>query len=332
VTSREILRRVLTFDGPSRIGLSLPKPYENDFLGVSPGPAAGFTPRRLAPQGSERRRWRDEWGVVWHSLTEYDKGEVAEGAITDWSQLDSYRCPDLGDPARYERMKALFAADGEKFRMGHLPGFIFNIARKIRKLDNYLCDLILERANVDRLTAMIREQLLAAIDRIADAGAEAIGFCEDWGTQSQLMIDPALWREIFKGEFATLCQAAHDRGMFVIMHSCGKVTDIIPDLIEVGVNCFQFDQPRLHGLEKLAEFHGRVSFWCPVDIQTTLQTRDAGKIRADARTMIDQLGGKAGGQHGGFIGGYYGGNQAIGLTPDVQDHACRAFVEYGNYG
>ncbi len=51
--------------------------------------------------------------------------------------------------------------------------------------------------------------------------------------------------------------------------------------------------------------------------------------------MIDRLGGKSprhpGGRRGGFIAGYYWGNEAIGLTPEVQNHACRTFMEYGKY-
>ncbi len=327
MTSREIIRRVLTFEHPPRIGRSLPEPYGSDFAGESIAPAADFVAPRHAPQGGERRRWQDEWGVIWHSLTDYDQGEVAQGAITDWSQLDSWRPPELGDPARYRRMAERFAAEQDKFRIGHLPGFVFNVARKLRRLDNYLCDLLLERENVDRLNALVRRQLLAAISRIAEAGAEAVMFCEDWGTQDRLMIGPALWREVFKPQFAELCAAARAAGLFVFMHSCGKITEIIPDLIEVRISCLQFDQPRLHGIDRLAEFAGKVSFWCPVDIQRTLQSRDAGRIRAEAAEMIEKLGGRG----GGFIAGYYGGNQAIGLPPAVQDVACRAFVEFGQY-
>lgn len=322
MTSREIIRRVIGFDSPPRIGLALPEPYTNDLFSFSGSAAKDFVPPVHRPQGNEFRRWEDEWGIVWASLTDYDKGEVVDGAIAEWSQLDSYRPPDLGAKSRYEGMAGEFAAETEKFRIASLPGFVFNIARKIRKMDNYLCDLVLERKNVDRLNAMIREQLLAAIERTAEAGADAIMFPEDWGMQDRLMIDPAMWREIFKPEFVTLCKSAHDHSLAVFMHSCGKITDIIPDLIETGIDCLQFDQPRLHGIDTLAGFAGDVTFWCPVDIQTTLQTRDAGKIRADAELMIRKLG-----RGGGLIGGYYGGNQAIGLDPDVQDHACRAFVE-----
>jgi uroporphyrinogen-III decarboxylase len=181
----------------------------------------------------------------------------------------------------------------------------------------------------DRLNAIVRGELLKAIDRWGEAGADAIMFCEDWGTQDRLMISPAMWREVFKPEFQALAGRAHEHGMFVLMHSCGKMTAVIEDLIEVGINCLQFDQPTLHGIDYLAKtFGGRMAFWCPVDIQKTLQTRDEKLIRAEAKMLVERLGGFG----GGFVAGYYGSNEGIGLTPDVQDIACKAFVEYGDYG
>jgi len=325
VTSREIIKAVLTFNRPPRIGMTLPQPYPNDMIIAGRQPDADT---QLSPQGNELRRWADEWGVVWASLTEFDKGEVVAAAISDWSQLDSYVPPNLGREADYAAVADMFSQDTEHFRAGALPGFTFNVARKLRKLENYLCDLILESDKVARLNAIVRTELLKAIDRLAGAGADAIMFCEDWGTQDGLMIDPAMWREIFKPEFQALAGRAHEHGMSVLMHSCGKMTDIIDDLIECGIDCLQFDQPRLHGIETLSErFAGKVTFWCPVDIQTTLQTHDPELIGAEARLMVEKLGCFG----GGFIAGYYYGNEAIGLSEDIQDYAGKAFLRYGTY-
>jgi uroporphyrinogen-III decarboxylase len=251
-----------------------------------------------------------------------------EGAIKDWAELDRYQPPDLGNQADYAKAAGEFAADREHFRVGGIPGFTFNVARYIRKLENYLCDLIVERPSVDRLNAIVRKELLKAIDCWAAAGADAIMFCEDWGTQDRLMISPDLWREVFKPEFRALAGRAREHGLFVLMHSCGKMTAVVEDIIECGVHCLQFDSPRIHGIELLAEkYGGRIAFWCPVDIQRTLQTRDPAKIRAEAKLLIERLGAFG----GGFIAGHYTNDHAIGLTPDIQDIACKAFVEYGQY-
>ena len=325
MTSREIVRAVLEFKDPPRIAMFLPDPHPNDFHFFM------WKVREnepLQPQGSEVRRWKDEWGVTWASLTDYDAGEAVVPAIRDWADLDTYEPPDLGRADVVGDAAEQGAADTEKFRVGFLPGFTFNIGRKLRNLENYLCDLVLDREQIDRLNAMVRAQLLGLIDRWGEAGMDAIMFCEDWGTQDRLMVSPAMWRDVFRPEFEALAGRAHEHGMFVMMHSCGKVTEIIDDCNECGVDCFQFDQPRLHGIDTLASrFGGKAAFWCPVDIQQTLQTRDPKQIRAEARELIQKLGGF----HGGFIAGHYGGMQAIGLTDDVQDIACKAFVEFSDY-
>ena len=324
MTGREIYEAAITFSSPPRIAMALPAPYPNDTIVAGwSGPAD----TALQPQGGELRRWRDCWGVVRASLTDYDKGEVVEPAIREWSALDGYVPPDMSRKEDYAGAAQRFAAGTGHFRIGDIPGFVFNVARKLRRLDNYLCDLLAERPKIDRLNEIVRNVLLSAIDRLAEAGADAVGFCEDWGTQEGLMISPEMWRQIFKGEFRTLAGRAHDRGLYVWMHSCGKMTEIIPDLIECGVNVLQFDQPRLHGIDKLAEFAGRVAFQCPADIQTTLQTRDPAIIRAGAKELVEKLGSKG----GGFVAGYYEDCKAIGITPEVQDHACKAFVEFGTY-
>ncbi|NLT43082.1 MAG: hypothetical protein GXX93_10450, partial [Anaerolineae bacterium] len=147
------------------------------------------------------------------------------------------------------------------------------------------------------------------------------------GTQDQLLVSPRTWQKLFRPGFEQLVGAARREGLDVWMHSCGAIYEIIPDLVDIGIAVLQFDQPELHGIDNLArDFGGRVNFWCPVDIQKTLQTRDAEVIDAAAREMIEKLGCFG----GGFIAGFYGSNEAIGLEPWVQDVACQAFVKYGS--
>ena len=68
---------------------------------------------------------------------------------------------------------------------------------------------------------------------------------------------------MFKPGYIRLCRVAHEYGLKVFMHSCGKITAIIPDLIDAGIDVLQFDQPRLHGIDTLARFHGQDQFLVP---------------------------------------------------------------------
>jgi uroporphyrinogen decarboxylase len=324
--SREIVLGTVEYTGTERVAGSMPAPYWNDLSHAS-YKLEGFSPT-WQDVGGGRQEYVDEWGNTWARVDAYSKGEVARGAIENLDEVFTVPMPDLANPANYANVREIFRdPHNDRFRVGGLPGFPFNIARKMRRLDQFLMDLLLEQDKVRVLLQRIEDLLAGMIVQYGDAGADGVMFPEDWGTQKGLMIRPQLWREVFKPGFERLCGVAHERGLKVFMHSCGKTTVIIPDLIEAGVDLLQFDQPQLHGLDNLAQYHGEITFWCPVDIQKTLQTRDAAAIEADARAMIERLGGS----QGGFVAGYYSGNDAIGLDPKWQDVACRAFTRYGDY-
>lgn len=325
MTGREIVRRTLTFGQPERIAMSLPAPYPNDFRSAGAGDDPRHPEGRWEQVGESRWERTDEWGNTWARIEGITKGEVARGVLEDWAQLDAIELPDYDLPTRYHRAREAFANCGDKFRIGWLPGFPFSIARYMRRMDNFLVDVLAEPECTRRLLVMVEEQLHHAIRRFAEAGADGVMFCEDWGTQDRLLVSPRMWRAMFGPGFERLCATARECDVFVLMHSCGYIREVMDDLIAAGVACFQFDQPALYGIETLArDFAGRVTFWCPVDIQATLQTRNLTKIQTAAREMIDRLG-----PGGGFIAGYYGSNEALGLDPKYQDAACRAFVEHG---
>ncbi len=324
---REIVARTIAYTGPARLAGTMPEPYWNDMLHMSFRYEKGDFTWHDTHGGWQERI--DMWGNTWARVDRTSKGEVIHGVIEDdWQQLEALQLPDLANPTNYDDVKRLCAdPDIKRYRVGSLPGFPFDIARYMRRLENFLGDILLSPEEVAALLDRIEELLSAIIYQYAQAGADAVMFCEDWGTQIGLMIHPRTWREIFKPRFQRLCGVAHRDGLRVMMHSCGKITVIIPDLIEAGIDVLQFDQPRLHGLDTLAQFHGQVTFWCPVDIQQTLQTHDEQLIAAEAAELVAKLGGS----RGGFIAGYYSDNPSIGLEEHWQDVACRAFSRYDHW-
>lgn len=328
MTSREIIRRVIDFDDPPRIGRSFPQPYGSDFAHAS----FRDGPRATAWEQTAEDRWErtDDWGNRWYRGTTSTSGEVLRPCLETWDDLKHYEFPDYTEPARWagvaEKVTANRASDNPKWMIGGLPGFPFNVARYMRRLDNFLADLVLEPERTNDLLTRVGAVLIEAITRYGQLGHDAVMFCEDWGLQDRLMIHPRMWRAVFKPHFKRLVQVARENGLRVFMHSCGKVTDIIPDLIDVGISVLQFDQQQVHGLDTLASFHGRVTFWCPVDVQQVLPTLDRSKIESWARQLVDRLG-----RGGGFIAGYYGNPQDLGVPREVQDWACEAFLAAGDF-
>ncbi|HOX07647.1 MAG TPA: segregation/condensation protein A [Planctomycetota bacterium] len=330
MTPREIVKASLAFASPPRIvyGMDPEAGFPRDFLSVRRRPAPNSRATDWAPAGPDEERW-DEWGNLWRRLGGITKGEPKVGVLEEsWDQLDSYEFPRTD-------AKELYADAAERVKQLHSEGLFafgwtdwpFNAARYLRRMDNFLADVLLEPERVKQLLGKLADMFAREIARYGEIGCDAVMACEDWGTQDRLLVSPECWRELFKPGFKQLCDAAHAHGMAVFLHSCGKNTEIIENWIEVGIDVCQFDQPELHGIDHLAgKFGGRMHFWCPVDIQHTLQTADEARIEAAAREYIEKLGCFG----GGFIAGYYQDNEGIGLDPKWQAIASRAFMKYGD--
>ena len=322
MTSREIVNRTLEYSRPERVARSF---GESDFCWADCSTSTHATDWKHI--GDDRWERTDEWGNTWGRVDATSKGEVVKGVLEDISVIADYKFPDYSCADDYTCVSELRAKTPDKWLIGNMPGFTFNIARKMRKLDQYLMDLLLDADRMRELHDRIDLMLEDMIRNYAAAGVDSVMFPEDWGTQSQTLISPVLWREEFFPRFKKLCEVAHGLGIKVFMHSCGKIGAIILGLVEAGIDLLQFDQPDLHGLEKLADHQkrGQITFWCPVDIQKTLQQRDEHVIRAKAKEMLEKLWRG----YGGFIAGYYSDNESIGLNAKWQEIACDEFSKTG---
>jgi len=264
---------------------------------------------------------------VWRRIPGKTKGgEVIEAPIKRWDDLATYRPPTLDDPTRYENAARVCEQHPDMYRLGGISACSGDTARYLRRMEQYLLDCAAEPQRVRELNRKVSDLVLAQVSLYADAGADGVFFCEDWGTQDRLLVSPAMWREVFRPDFGRLISHAHSLGLTVWMHSCGYVADIVPDLVDLGMDVLQFDQPDLHGIDRLAEFHDRVTYWCPVDIQTTLQTGSRDAIQGKAREMVEKLG--AG---GGFIAKDYPDEFSIGADASWQQWAYEAFVDAGAF-
>lgn len=304
--------------------MSLPAPYPNDFCSVGITADPEWKPRRTWElEGC--RQWEDEWHNVWKCLPNTSRGEVIEGVIKDWSEVESYQMPRMDLPLRYDHARQVFAENPEKYHLGHLPGFPFAIMRYMRKVETFLADVLLYPDEVNSLQRRVVDLLERCMDQWATTDCDGLMFAEDWGTQERLLVSPKLWREMFEWAFRELVSYARSIDLDIWMHSCGYIKDVIPALVDMGVKVLQLDQPTLSDLDFLAETCRRkTAIWSPVDIQRDLPTGDEEYIRARARELIDTLGRNG----GGFICGYYGDPKSLGIQPEWQMWAVDEFAGY----
>jgi uroporphyrinogen decarboxylase len=89
--------------------------------------------------------------------------------------------------------------------------------------------------------------------------------------------------------------AVKSKGKFVIQHSCGDVSDIYPDLIDIGLDCYQTFQPEIYDIAAIKrEYGGDLSFWGGVSTQRLLPFATPDGVR-DKTVEIMRIMGKGGG-------------------------------------
>jgi len=220
-------------------------------------------------------------------------------------------------------MASDFKANPDKFHITNLGGWIFNDARYLRNMDVYFMDMGLhqeELIKLHNLLATVYEQKIHLAGKIK---ADAIFLNEDLGTQTRLLFSPKMFRFYFKDLYTRLFSIAHEYGMKVIMHSCGKNWDILPDLLDAGVNVFQFDQPTVYDMPKLAALlkERKAALYSPIDIQKILPSGNQSLIEAGAAEMIQTF-------NGHLICKNYLDLPGIGVKPEWDDWGYQVICEY----
>ena len=309
-TGREIILANIERSGASRAGFTFDGRRLNDAMirGVRP---SGYSQRRW--RSGDREYYDDEWGNVWVRMAGRSaKGEIHAPVIRDWSDMDSIRMPHYDTAGGAEELRQFFGAQpAGLFKIASVGGWIFDNARYLRKLEVYLMDLALHPDELRVLHDKVAGVYERKIHIAGRAGADAVFLGEDMGTQQGLLFSPAMFRDYFKPLYTRLMHLAAEYGMKVMMHSCGMNWEILDDLIDCGVNVFQFDQPAVYDMPALAEKlrRRRVALWSPLDIQKFLPTGDRRLIERETDRMIDLF-------RGGLILKNYPDLAGIGVTQE----------------
>ena len=230
----------------------------------------------------------DHFGNILGRLEGKTKGECVRGALQDgWELLDAYRFPEMDAREYAGRLAQCRLKENDRYVMGFAVS-IFSVLRDARLMSNALMDTIEEPEAVEEFLRRLFEFSLPVLDVMAQNGVDGVMIADDFGTQIAPFISPRSFGELFQPAYARLAAACHERGLDLIVHSCGCVYPLVEMWVEAGVNAFQFDQPELTGSAVWAkEFGRRAAFYCPVDIQKVLATGDRVFIERTALAMCE---------------------------------------------
>jgi len=272
----------------------------------------------------------DRWGVRWEGGLpagfEWEpriQAYAVEHPLADLAALASYHFPDPGEPDMFGAM--FDGIDREaNLVMAEVPYLLFERAYLLMGMEAFFVAATEQPADVAILLHRIADYQIALIRRLVAGGADAIRTTDDYGGQNSLLMSPRMWRRLIKPELARIVSATKEVGAMFFLHSCGHIMEVVPDLIEIGVDVLDPIQAGSNDHVQLKRLYGdRLTFMYGVNSQGALSQGTPDEVDADVRTCIQVLA-----PSGGYI---LGPDNAIAI-PEANYRAYLAAGErYGRY-
>jgi len=251
----------------------------NYILWLSWHPSLDFQGKRLGD-----RLVQDEFGVVWNDLPE-NRGYVEHHPLSK-PDLSGYEFPDSYAPGRFYGLKERMEAYSDLFLLAW-AGDLFERAHFLRGLDNLLMDLHLNPQFVHDLLDNILQFLLGNVTQLVELGVDGIFLSDDYGHQQSLLMSPGHWQEFIKPRLKELFARIKDAGLYAFLHSCGKVSQIVPDLMEIGLDVLHPIQPEAMDIASLkAEYGDKLAFYGGISTQQTLPSGTPDEVETEVRRTV----------------------------------------------
>lgn len=326
MTSRERVKKAIHFEGPDKVPHYLPDGKENDVLWI------------WVPKPPDIQEWTnvgdndemiDCWGSKYQRVAggRIGRGEVLEPVLADITKQSEYEMPDLLNPKYLEDAKKQIAenaaSDNPKYVLAVMPfGSLNEGTHNLMGIENMFYAYYEAPEDLHAFVGRLSDLQEESIRILGELGCDGVMGYDDWGLQDRLMVGTNLIEEFFMPHYRKNWDLAHELGMDAWLHSCGQIIELLPLLIDAGLNVIQQDQQENMGLEVLSEkFGGKIAFWCPVDIQQTMIQGTPEEVSAYAKRMIATLGS----HNGGLVSMAYSSPEDVKHTPENMAAMCESF-------
>lgn len=269
--------------------------------------------------GALLRSWKNKSGTPEH----------VDFLVKDRAGWDEHIRPHLVDADSYRRRIQFDSYRQAKARCDDRDLFfcwsgvnVFECMHPVCGHENMLMGMALDPEWVKDMCTVYAELTVNLMEILfAEEGApDGIFFYEDLGFKQKPFMSPAMYREIIYPAHKMTCDYAHAKGLPVIMHSCGYVEPLLPDLIDAGIDCLQamevkagMDLPTLK-----AKFGDRIALFGGLDIRA-LESNDKAQVKAELDKKLPAA----------AAGGGYILHTDHSVSTRVEYETYKFFIEYG---
>lgn len=240
--------------------------------------------------------FQDHFDVVWNRTIDKDIGVVDEYRLKkpEISAI-SQMIPPVPIELIHNKMNQLQDGDEDLFKVIGIGFSLFERAWTLRGMDNLLMDMVVNEEFAHSLFHAITDWNIACMEQTFQYNYDGFYFGDDWGMQKGLIMGPKLWRKFIKPGLKRMYDKAHRYNKYVLQHSCGDISEVYPDLIEIGLNVHQTFQPEIYDIKRTKEqYYGRLAFWGGISTQQILPFAAPHAIKEETRRIMNVFG-KGGG-------------------------------------
>ena len=340
MNSIERMKNAIKLKEVDRLPLDFEYLGETDIKNIWFRPAKTWRPKKYKPwyvdidvfrEISERDKYtkrEDEWGTIWGFGTIVGVvGEPLEFPIKDIDGIRKYKLPDPEADGTLDG----FIKDIDNFKDKYINAILqFTLFERLHFLLGFnetLINIMQNPKEIEYLLDKIVDydvRLIRHLSKSLKGKVHGIVGSDDWGTQTSLFISPELWRKIFKPRYEILSDEIYKCGYDFWLHSDGKIEEIIPDLIELGVDVFQCPQPSsVLGIKEFGKrFAGKACHGLYIDIQSTAVYGTEEEIIKEAEDLVNYWSNEYG---SGVIAIDYSDPSSIGTKVENSKIALKAF-------
>lgn len=238
--------------------------------------------------------------------------------LVHWAGMAHSPWDHAGDADFWEQLRArtlALRARTDRALMVVIGCNLFEWGTFLRRLDNFLVDLVMDQANVERLLDALVEIHLKTLEKVCAAVGDIVDvarFGDDLGADKGPFMSPKTYRQLFKPRHKLMTDYVKQHSqMHTFLHSCGSIYKLLPDLIEAGFEIINPVQTIARDMEPQRlkqEFGKDLTFWGGgVDTRFTLNRGTPEQVKDNVRANIEALS-----PGGGFVF-----NTVHNILPDV---------------
>lgn len=192
--------------------------YGKDWFGVQwqyePGVDAQAPDSTAAPVLEDICDWRDV---------------VVFPDIENWDWEEAVKIDKVDEIDRENQLFEIMFVNEPFERLHMLMGF-----------ENALCALLTDPEEVEAFFDAFMDWKIRLMEKVITYyKPDVLMFHDDWGAQNSMFFSPEIWRQMIKPRIKKAVDRCHEMGVQFDMHSCGKMEEIVPEFVDIGIDAWQ---------------------------------------------------------------------------------------------